>query len=64
VLIAQNKMIPNSGESRDLSKTVVSNKTSTVSRILAENTRTTTEATNKPRNQAIFIVAVIFRGQK
>ena len=64
MLVAQNRMIPTSGETTEPSKTAVSNKNSTVSRILAGNTRTTTEATNEPKNRAIFIEAEIFRGQK
>ena len=64
VLYLQNNMIPTNAETTQPSKTAVSNRSSTVSRTLAGCTRTTKEATDKPRNQVIFIEADIVRGQK
>jgi len=57
-------MIPTSGETTEPSKTRASDETSTVSRKLAGNTRTTKEAKNKPRTQVIIIEAEIVLGQK
>jgi len=62
-LVVQNNMIPTSGETKEPSKTA-SNKSSTIARTLAGNTRTTKEATNKPRNQVIFKETEIVHGQK